>query len=968
MKKLFLSLIIVSILVGCGGEEASSSTSSNDGYVEPKAMVYTQDGIVRTNTEQKILIDLSERNYISNNEELLINEINNITGSYQCDPFIISGMTFELEAFESPTMCQYQYSLRSVESGMIFQNARMVMNVLVEKRETILPNTLLSMRSLPSTTLPPINASISNPGSVINIDLNANLASLYPKDGQGNNYVLSSTILVLGSGSAMATTDDLDKSIIKYNSDVNDLGGITRLIYTLSDDFDGDGVGDFKIGAIDISVSSLGNNSNPETKFFQWTNNGSDIKIGQKYTIDIASDISADCTYGREPQDTKGSCIYDADNDSLQLVGVYAYDATVVPTDLTKLDNTKFDVIFTRTGIHDINYQVSDHYGGFATGVVRVFIKENQPPVLKNNPMIIYGTESSTSFHGTASSHATDLEGDTLSYKSITQPESDKVSVSIYDGINEWFNGSLRVSASPDSEGLHSFDVVITDGKNDVVQNWIYIVNSSNHLSLKDISERTFSTNVNTSISIDLRSVIQGYTWSGESNTITVTSTTGALLGSLKVDEDKKYTLIYTPNQNEMGVDDFVFEVHTNTGATIAGNVIIHVGNPPSLKISSIDATEGDDNIITATVTCEHCDVSKYEYEWIIDGETVSRDKSFVITAEQRIYNVTLLVIGYDVFGQSSYELGSFDFFKIVIGSFEQPAKDCQDIFLTYNSPFALKADDGEYWLRSADDTYTYKTQCDMVSQPEAEESDKSVGGYTLVWSYSEKTNLERFGGNTSVFSQRGKNVAFNGSLFNNGRGLVTSETGTVNYNDFRVTNSELSTKFGLSYSRVSYTSTPSVETIDRDPDGTVQNWYMQTTQPVTFYKGDVSFSSGSIQSGVHGKFNGSHFEGTYSNSRVVSLANDQGERLGNMTIYGGGYGFHYSVDEIIFGQYLNNFWGFWGENDHQLDLFGLCTAPTLLTLGGVSAYGCNGDVVGAKTYHSSVNNGEGYVAQWWAQ
>ncbi|MFB2647460.1 hypothetical protein [Shewanella mangrovisoli] len=971
MKKQYLALIAVSFtLIGCGGEGASSSTSSNNDNdsIEQGPVVYTQDGIVRGYTEQKFSIDLSERNSISNSEALSIDNITNITGSSQCEPSAVSGMTFELEAFENPTMCQYRYSLRSVKSGTTFSNPRMVTSVLVERRRTIMPNSRSSLRTLPSTTLPPIQVSISVPGSVANIDLNAQLASLYPKDSEGNNYALSSPVLVLGSGSAKATTDDLKKSIVEYTSDANDRGGITRLIYSLSDDFDGDGIGDYKIGAIDISVSSSGSNSNPETKYFQWLNNSSDINVGQKYTIDVASDISAECSYGREPQDTKGSCIYDADGDSLQIIGVYAYDATVTPTDLTQLDNTKFDVTFSRTGIHDINYQISDHNGGFATGIVRVYVKENLPPVLNKNPMIVYRTENSSSLLGFASSNATDLEGDILSYKSVTQPESSKVIVSIYNGDDEAIKGSLVVNASSDSEGIHPFDVVITDGQNDVVQHWIFVVNSSTHLSLKDVSERTFTTNVNTAITIDLRSVIQGYIWSGEPDTITVTNTTGALLGSLAVDENNEYMLVYTPTTNKMGVDDFVFEVHTNTGATIAGNVIVHVGNPPALEIAAIDATEGPNDLITATVTCEYCDVSKYEYEWVINGETVSREKSFTITPEQRIYNVTLLVIGYDVFGQVTYELGAFDFFKLVIGSFDQPAKDCQDIFLTYNSPYALKANDGEYWLRSADNTYTYKTQCDMVSQAEADASDKTVGGYTLVWSYSEKTNLQRFGGNTDVFSQYGKNVAFNGSLFTNGRGLVILEGGTVNYNDFRVTNSEMSTKFGLSYSRVSYTSDTSIKTINKDSDNTVQNWYMQTTHPVTFYKGDISFSSGSVQSGVYGKFNGAHFTGKYRTSRIVDLTDDKGASIGDMTIYGSGYGFHYSVDEVINGQYLNNFWGFWGENDHQLDLFGVCTNPTLMSLGGVTAYGCNGDVAGAKTYHSSINNGEGYVAQWWAQ
>ncbi|HFQ5126267.1 TPA: hypothetical protein ACGUU0_000706 [Vibrio vulnificus] len=962
MKELYLALITMSfVLLGCGGEGSGSSSSNNNDSVEQEPVVYTQDGILRTYTEQKLSVNLSDRNSISSNEALAIDSIVNITGSSQCDPIAISGMTFELNAFEEPTMCQYQYSLRSVEGGTTFWNPRMVMNVVVEKRAVILPNSLRSMRSLPSTTLPSIQVSVSTPGSVLNIDLNAQLASLYPKDSSDKNYVLSNTILVLGSGSAKATTDDLKKSIVEYSSDFNDLGGITRLIYSLSDDFDGDGVGDFKVGAIDISVSRSGSNSNPITKYFQWTNNDADINIGQKYTIDVASDISAECTYGREPQDTKGSCIYDSDNDSLQITGVYAYDATVASSAPDKLTNTKFDVTFARGGLHDINYQVTDHNGGFATGIVRVYVKENSAPVIKRNPYIWYANEY-TGMSIEASSLATDVDGDTIAFKSVTQPTSGKVKAAISTDKSK-----IQVDAQVDSEGTHFFDVVMTDGQADVTQHWVVVVNSNTHLSLKSELDRTFSVNVNTPITIDISSLIVGYR-TGEQASVEVKSMSGALLGTVKVSDTNKSQVIYTPNRNAIGVDDFIFEVKTNSGAEIAGNVIVHVGNPPILEITAFDAIEGQNDLITALVTCDNCDVSKYEYEWMIDGETVSTEKSFTITPEQRTYDVALLVVGYDVFGQVTYELGTFDFFKVVVGSFDQPAKDCQDIFLTYNSPFSLKADDGEYWLRSADNTYTYKTQCDMVSQAEADASDKTVGGYTLVWSYSEKTNLERFGGNTSVFSQRGKNVAFNGSLFTNGRGLVTSESGTVNYNDFRLKNSELATKFGLSYSRVSYTSDPSVKTINRDPDKTVQNWYMQTTHPVTFYRGDVSFASGSIQSGVYGNFNGSHFRGTYVNSLRVNLTDDQGKSIGNMTMYGGGYGFHYSVDEVIFNQYLNNFWGFWGENDHQLELFGVCTAPILMTLGGVTAYGCNGDAAGAKTYHSSINNGEGYVAQWWAQ
>ncbi len=980
MKKLYLALAVVPIaLLGCGGEGSGSDTSKNSASQQQSPVVYSQDGIVRTYTDEKLSVNLSERNVVSNGQKLAIDDITSLSPNAQCEPISVSGMTFELGAFENPTMCQYQYSLRSVETGVEYANPNMVTHVIVQEKPLIVQRSLASLRSLPSTTLPPIQVSVSKPGGVVNVDLNSRLASLYPKDENGKNYVLSSSILVLGSGSAKSTTDDLGKSIIEYTSDSYDRGGMTRLLYSLSDDFTGTGEGDFRVGAIDISVSASGTNSTPETKYFQWTNNGADIKVGQKYTIDVASDISAVCTFGREPQDTKGSCIYDSDGDSLQIVGVYAYDASVAPTSLTQLDNTKFDVTFNRTGIHDISYQVSDHNGGFATGIVRVSIKENSAPVLNKNPMIVYATENGTSYHGLASSHATDLEGDALSYKSVTQPESDKVTVSVYSGANEAFKGSLEVKASPDSEGVHPFDVVITDGQNDVTQHWLYVVNSSTHLSLKDVSERTFTTNVNTAITIDLRTLIQGYIWSGEADTITVTNTAGAMLGNVSVDENEKYKLIYTPNKNEMGIDDFVFEIHTGVGATIAGDIIVTTGNPPKLEIQSISATEGADNLITASMVCDNCDITKYEYEWMVDNKVVSNEKSFTITSEQRFSSVVLTVFGHDVFGQVAHKAHSFNFFKVVLGSFEEPAESCQAIYEQYNSPFALAADDGEYWISSSDGSYSYKTQCDMVTEAESQTQYKAIGGYTLIWSYSEKTNLLKFGGDTRIFSQNNKKVGFaNSSMqsdtLKDGRSLITAKDGgNVDYNNFRITDSEMKTKFGTAYTRLNYTSDPSPQTINEDEDGIVQNWFMNSTLPTTLYGGsDHSITNSSF----NGKINGKRINAWHSaSSKDVNYfnffaenSNGQLEDLGESWFWASRQGPHFNIEKNAWGQHLNNFGGFWGEEDHQIDLIGLCTNPRKITLSGINAYGCNGGNRDERTYHENINNGEGYVIQWWAK
>ncbi len=989
MKKLYLSSVAMLIfLIGCGGEDSvGNKTSSNEEFQQPQSpILHSQDNIVKAYTGKILSVDLTNKNVASNNMKLSIHDIVNLSTNSQCDYFSVSGMTFILEAFDNPTMCQYKYSLINEESNEIYSNPRMMTHVIVNKRETVLPNTLSSLRALPSTTLPSIQSSVSVPGSILSIDLKSQLASLYPKDTNGKNYVLSNTILVLGSGSANAKKDDAGSSIVEYHSDSYDRGGITRLLYSLSDDFDGDGVGNFEVGVIDISVSSSGSNSNPETKPFQWTNNGADIKVGQKYTIDVASDISAECTYGREPQDTKGSCIYDADSNSLQIVGVYAYDAAVAPTSLIQLDNTKFDVTFNRTGLHDISYQVSDHFGGFATGIVRVYVKENLPPVLNKNPMIVYATENSTLYHGVVSSHATDLEGDTLSYKSVTQPESGKVTVSFYSGANEAAKGSLMVTTSPDSEGVHPFDVVITDGQNDVTQHWLYVVNSSTHLSLKDVSERTFATNVNTAITIDLRTLIQGYITSGEADTIIVANTAGTMLGNVSVDENEKYKLIYTPNKNDMGVDDFIFEVRTNTGATVAGNIVVHIGNPPPLEITSIDAKEIGNNVVSASVSCMNCDLSKYEYVWLINNQVVSTLKNYTLTPYDRKYDITLMVKGEDVYGQTDQVVKTFNFFNVSYGTFNNPAQSCQDIFEAYNDEDTLLAKDGEYWLHY--NNVTYLTQCDMVDASEASILNKVVGGYTLIWSYSEATNVNLYKKNdgSSTWSQNGTRLSFSSDKYINGLNMRYNEGSRIEYNNFRLSKEIINNKFSNAYARVSYTSNPYKSDIGSDTDYVVQRWYAQTTKPVNFFSGQSPnfgpLDNPSERAGLVLMVDGYVYTSQPDPSRndgVKLIRSQHGldEEITDVYVAGPDMdALYFGVNSVLaHGYYVGHLFGSWVANAHNnADLTGVCLATYESTLGGVKAPYCNRTLVNKVGYHRRINDhdnngdGDGYVIQWWAR
>jgi hypothetical protein len=112
--------------------------------------------------------------------------------------------------------------------------------------------------------------------------------------------------------------------------------------------------------------------------------------------------------------------------------------------------------------------------------------------------------------------------------------------------------------------------------------------------------------------------------------------------------------------------------------------------------------------------------------------------------------------------------------FFSTLGTYEDPACKCLDIY-------AERPDvgNGEYFLQDCivgdENTVPVKTYCDIVN-----------GGYTLVWSFSEKTARESYPTLNSM-------VIVADYRFSNDRprNRVTTETGTINYSDYRLTRAE---------------------------------------------------------------------------------------------------------------------------------------------------------------------------------
>ena len=122
--------------------------------------------------------------------------------------------------------------------------------------------------------------------------------------------------------------------------------------------------------------------------------------------------------------------------------------------------------------------------------------------------------------------------------------------------------------------------------------------------------------------------------------------------------------------------------------------------------------------------------------------------------------------------GTYSYTIGNCTFNITASsnsGSFENPAKSCLAL---YNEGFTT---DGEYWIQQRSGSRNaVKTFCDMTN-----------GGYTLVWSFSERSVRERY-----------FNSAPNGmSMWNSGlylsadrpMNVVSTEAGTIDYFNYRL-------------------------------------------------------------------------------------------------------------------------------------------------------------------------------------
>lgn len=304
------------------------------------------------------------------------------------------------------------------------------------------------------------------------------------------------------------------------------------------------------------------------------------------------------------------------------------------------------------------------------------------------------------------------------------------------------------------------------------------------------------------------------------------------------------------------------------------------------------------------------------------------------------------------------------------IGTFNNPAPSCQAIYDEFNSSGTLVANDGEYWIGTSTSN-RYKTKCDMVDATEATALDKEVGGYTLLMSYSEAVadTKNRFGTN-GVFN-------WGGTTLDN-TNVVTTQTGTMNYNEFRITTAE-KTRWAGKATREIFTDQPTNANV------TLASYFKYPVSNII--TGSQSEFRGASALTVTGKYLGKTFN-VVGNTNGTAKVSIDGILISNYNMfYNTTYNNHwdqggYYYAPTIMSNGTNNAiisnWPLWVVGEYvNVMPFGYCVA-------GIQSVGISGPAQGgypSKTMtdvcipndtnlgrHPGVNGTDGYVLQWWAK
>ncbi|MFC1235033.1 hypothetical protein [Vibrio sp. F74] len=352
----------LTLLVGCNGGSDSSDQSSSLGggstITSPSTQIYAEDIFVELLQDYETSIPIGQRVFRSDGGSVKIHDVKVVgSDSLYCNDVSFTDDEMQFNAHVGG-VCVYEYSVSapisslsrsSTHSDTPYSDAALADSIDTKASAHAYIVVQPEGASVTSSSLLPILSVVADSGELV-IDIEDDLGSSFPSGAE-----LNVAVTVLGTG--VASVDTTDNTIIFSGGNA----GITRLIYSLTASD-----GSVYLGVIDITTSTQTANVHPVFTDFEYSGTMS-INLEKSEltgTIDVAPYIS-------DPDSGQ----------SLQIIGYRGFNIILSSAASDPSSPTKFDFKVNLEGVYYVSVTITDHHGGYTTGIVKINVNNMFSPI-----------------------------------------------------------------------------------------------------------------------------------------------------------------------------------------------------------------------------------------------------------------------------------------------------------------------------------------------------------------------------------------------------------------------------------------------------------------------------------------------------------------------------------------------------------------------------------------------------------
>ena len=265
-------------------------------------------------------------------------------------------------------------------------------------------------------------------------------------------------------------------------------------------------------------------------------------------------------------------------------------------------------------GSDSFSYTVIDGNGGSGTGSVSVTVNNiNDEPIANDDTA---STTEETAATIDVLTNDTDVDGDTLTVTSVTQPD---------DGVV--VNNGSNVTYTPDENfsGTDSFTYVMSDGNGETDFATVTV-------SVSNINDEPIANDYSgvTDEEVAITMPVTSNDFDGDGDLLTITSVTQPTNGVVTDDGEE---ITYTPNDDFFGSDSFDYTISDGNGGSDTATVFMTVNNINDVPTAADDMAATNENMVVV--------IDVLANDGDIDGDTLSVGSLTQPTNGEVVNNVT---------------------------------------------------------------------------------------------------------------------------------------------------------------------------------------------------------------------------------------------------------------------------------------------------------------------------------------